>query len=157
MKGRKPTPKAVLKLRGSKRLRDRADEPEAPVPDELPEPPEWFSDTARTKWAELLPILRGMRVLTVADMDHVQVYCVAYSRWVKAESRLAEMGEVVTHKNGVDGLNHWLKIAQMAMERMDRSGAELGLSPTARARLHVRTPEHNTSDRRAQGKERFFA
>lgn len=150
-RGRKPTPTSVLRMRGSK-WANRGDEPQAPMADGLSDPPDWFDETACAKWTELVPILTAMRVLTVADLDYVRSYCAAYARWVKAERKLKEGGEVVVHSNGVEGISHWLKVSQAALERMDKSGAELGLSPVARSRIKAEPPANISPE-----KAKFFA
>ena len=136
-RGPKPTPTSILKLRGSARARSRANEPELPELDEEPKCPAWFPPVAVRKWTEVIDSLRTMGLLTAADLDQVQFYCVAYAKWIKAEAKLKRGGEVVTHKNGVEGRSHWLRIAGDAMDRMMKIAAEFGFSPAARTRLQV--------------------
>jgi hypothetical protein len=61
-RGRKKTPTAILRLRGSRRADDRPDEPEALRG--VPIPPAWLSDRARDKWAEVCRALIGLGVLS---------------------------------------------------------------------------------------------
>lgn len=126
-------------MRGSPRADSRKSEITADLIGvaNVPAPPAWFDMVAKAKYLELAEILVAMRVLTAADVDHLAAYCSAYSRWCKSERELKRDGEVVTHKNGVDGRSHWLAVSEAALDRMAKSGAELGLSPTARARLKV--------------------
>lgn len=105
---------------------------------ELPEPPNHLDAVGRERWRELLAVLVEIGSAMVLDLDHLGAYCQAYSWWVRASKRLITgKGLVETHVNGSVGPGAWTRIVVMALERMDKSGAELGLSPTARARLKM--------------------
>ena len=150
MRGRKPTSEKILKLRGSPRVKGRAPEPAGIV--EVPEAPGWMVKEAREKWIELAGILVRRGVLTATDCDRLADYCVSYARWRKAERTLKARGEVVLHSNGVTGLNHWLRVAEGALARMDRAGTVLGLSPVDRQRLKDLKPQATSAD----GMAKFF-
>lgn len=153
MRGRKPESKKTLELRGSSRAKDRTAEPRGPALAGELQPPAFFDETACNKWWELLPILRTMGTLTGADMDNFRAYCVAYARWVRAETELAREGPVIEHRNHVTGLSHWLRVAESALARMDKSGGEIGLSASTRPRLKTTEPKPAI---KVTGKERFF-
>jgi len=140
MKGRKPVPSRILQLRGSARAPKGTPNELAGTMTEAPTAPLWMEKQAREKWSELAPLLVQRGVLNDTDLDRLQDYCVAYARWRKSERKLITGGEVVTHSNGVEGLNHWLRVADIALSRMDKAGCLLGLSPVDRARIKSEPP-----------------
>lgn len=140
-RGRKPKPAALLRLAGNRRARAHKNQARLKKPADVPPPPDFLGTIAVEKWKELAPRLLRVNTLTEGDRDQLAAYCQAYGFWVEASQHLEEEDLVITHHNGVKGLNHWVRVAQLAMDRMDRCGAELGLSPTSRARLKIEVPE----------------
>ncbi len=133
MKGRKRTPTPVLAARGSWRAKTRPDEPiiEAKEPD----CPAHLDEGAQIEWARVVPLLMAMRVLSPADRGVVAVYCMAYSRWQRAETEIAAGGHVVTLSGGRQLQSPWLGIATKAMEQVHKLSAELGITPASRSRV----------------------
>jgi len=83
--GRKPTPAALLKLKGTEnvtRARERGPEPEAPG-DLLAEPPDWLSDGQAASWryaVEHAP----RSILRLIDRGLLTVWCEAEDRHRRA-------------------------------------------------------------------------
>lgn len=168
MRGRKPVPAAMLRLAGSRRAKGRGGRgkpatgpagPHEPLSTastaaavaalhELPSTsaPAHLSKLAGAKWRELLPLLTALGSLSRLDVDQLAAYCEAYAAWVECGERLASEGLVVGFPNGAKGVSPWLRIQRNALDRMDKSGAELGLTPIARARLRLEIPEENALD-----------
>lgn len=121
MRGRKPRP-------GS-----NAD---APVPpDALPRCPGHLSRVAAKEWRRLARPLHDMGVLSTTDRAALAAYCQTYARWVEAEERLKETPVLIKSPSGYPQQSPWLSIANKQLEIMGRYMAELGLTPSARARL----------------------
>jgi P27 family predicted phage terminase small subunit len=104
---------------------------------------------AQREWRRVGKLLVGAGVMTGVDRAVLALYCQAYGRWVEAEEKL--IGE-----DGVSGLTDltpngmviqsvYLQIANKAMEQVKRYGAELGLTPAARTRIHVQSVEAKKS------------
>lgn len=74
-------------------------------------------------------------LLTQLDRAALAAYCVAWSRWVKAEEQLEQVPALII-KGRTGGLfqNPYLSVAQGALRDLMRTMAELGLSPTSRPR-----------------------
>lgn len=117
---------------------------EIPVaPDALPRCPNHLSDRARKEWRRLATPLYRMGVLSVTDRAALAAYCQAWARWVEAEEHLAKGPPLIRTPSGYVQQSPWLAVANKQLEIMGRFMAELGLSPSARARL--RLPEAGTA------------
>src|SRR5262245_60793876 len=94
MKGRKPKPTVVRKLEGNPGRRPlNAREPLAP--EGIPERPDYLDDEAKAEWFRIVPVLRDMGLLSLADRTALAAYCTAYSRWVQAEANVRKYGTIV--------------------------------------------------------------
>jgi P27 family predicted phage terminase small subunit len=138
MRGRKPTPTAIKRVKGNpgKRGYNHA-EPQPPA--DLPGCPEHLSPQARSEWARLAEALHGIGVLTMADRAALAAYCQAWGRWVEAEERLKETPVLLKTPSGYVQQSPWLSIANKQMELMARFAVELGLTPASRSRIAART------------------
>ena len=56
-KGRKPTPKSILKLRGSRVRGPHKRGIDAPAG--IPEPPDYLCDIGRAEWSRIVPMLEA--------------------------------------------------------------------------------------------------
>lgn len=107
------------------------------APDALPRCPPHLGDVARKEWRRLAGPLYQMGVLSVTDRAALAAYCVAWARWVEAEEQLAKGVPLIKTPSGYVQQSPWLSIANKQLEIMARFMAELGLSPSARARLRL--------------------
>ena len=120
--------------------------------------PKWLDDEARKVWAELVPMLEGMGVLTRIDGHALARYCRLWSRWRKAESFIEEKGEMypLRDDNGrVKCFMQWpqVAIANKLAQQLTRLEQEFGMTPSARARIQC-TPLRTGST--SNGKSRYF-
>lgn len=122
--GRKPSPKQA----------------DAAALTEVPSPPKWLSDSARAEWRRVAPVLVERRVLAVTDLGVLAAWCAAMGDIRDIRERIAEEGMVV------DGKRHPLLLQlNAAMGQVKALGLELGLSPTARAKVGA-SPEEQVDD-----------
>ncbi len=157
-RGPKPTPTAVLKLRGSTLVSKRRQAMEVKGPEGTPERPDWLDDEAKAAWDELVPNLEGIRVLTLADRNALARYCRLWSRWRKAEAFIDEKGEMFplrAEDGKVKCFMQWpqVAIAHKLAQQLTRLEQEFGLTPSARARIQC-TPGNLGST--ANAKSRYF-
>jgi P27 family predicted phage terminase small subunit len=141
---RKPTPLKVLE--GTDR-KDRAN-PTEPHPVDLPgdaPPPDWLNDHGKEAWADLLPVLRGMGVVTIADPTAFALLCDALGEYRTARAWIGDHEDVysVVAENGSIT---WRKrpeveIAQDAWRRAKTMLTEFGLTPAARSRVSGKTAD----------------
>lgn len=81
-----------------------------------------------------------MGVLSVTDRAALAAYCQAWARWVEAEEHLQKGPPLIKSPSGHVQQSPWMPIANKQLEIMGRYMAELGLTPSARARLQVPGP-----------------
>jgi P27 family predicted phage terminase small subunit len=149
-RGPKPTPKPILEARGSWRSAERSDEPVLPV--EVPSCPAWLDAEARAEWKRQAKHLVAMRVITAADRATFAGYCEAWSEFVRL---CGEIEKSASHRGGytraiATGL---VAAKNKSSERFLRFAQQLGLSPSARARVKA-APEPKNAPQKT--KSRFF-
>lgn len=126
-RGRKPRPVASPKLKAGG----------------VPRCPAHLDAVARKEWRRLARTLFEAGILTVADRAAFAAYCQAYSRWAEAERKLREGPKLIKTPSGYVQQSPWIGIANKQVELMGRFMAELGITPTSRARLGVEGAEAN--------------
>ena len=144
-RGPRPTPTAILKLRGSTLVTPEREASEVHGPAGTPDRPEWLDDQAKAAWDELAPLLEGMGVLTRIDGNALARYCRLWSRWRKMEAFIEEKGEMYplrTEDGGVKCFQQWpqVAIANKLAQQLTRLEQEFGLTPSARTRIHIDRP-----------------
>lgn len=107
------------------------------APDAMPRCPPHLNAVARKEWRRLATPLFEMGVLSVTDRAALAGYCAAWARWVEAEEHLAKGPPLLKTPSGYVQQSPWLGIANKQLEIMARFMAELGLTPSARARLRL--------------------
>ena len=138
MKGRKPTPTALHVLRGNPGKRRRNPREPRPPALEALEAPAWLDPAAREEWQRLAPLLGQLGVVTATDADVLAAYCEAWVTWKQATLKLRQGGLIVTTGKGDRVVSPYVKIAHHAMALCARLLVELGMTPSARARVQVR-------------------
>lgn len=135
MKGRRPKPVAAKELAGNPGKRKLESGPRMDTT--LPHCPEHLDDEAKAEWRRVARRLRDAGILVHVDHAVLAVYCQAWSRWVKAEGKIAKLGETVELENGYVQQTAWMGIANRAVQTMLKAAAELGMTPSARTRVAV--------------------
>ena len=96
--GRRPTP-TVLKIAtgnpGKRKL--NKNEPK-PANDNI-SPPDFLDEKALEKWDSLVPIIKGMGLMTNADVDTIARYCAMHSLFIKYLDQMNRGGDIVVAKN----------------------------------------------------------
>lgn len=141
---RKPTPLKVLE--GTDR-KDRAN-PREPKPTDLSAdaaPPGWLNEYGKQAWGDLLPVLRGMGVITIADPTAFALLCDALGEYITARAWVQEHEDTYAVASQ-DGQLTWRKrpeveIAQDAWRRAKTMLTEFGLTPAARSRVSGKTAD----------------
>lgn len=140
------------------------------IPVSVPNMPKHLDRVAKAEWIRISEELRKLGLVSEIDMAALAVYCVAYSRWVKAELMLKKEQEaalIETTPSGYKQIGPWLQISNRAVEQMHKFLAEFGMTPSARNRVTISpqgdlfgdTPGDDTSDddqTDTQGPGRFF-
>ena len=145
MAGRKPKPTAVKRAEGNPGKRPLNENEPQPAAGK-PKAPRHLSSVARTHWHATLAVLFPTGVITLAESDLLATYCEAYARWRQAKEELRPKkgkdgfrggGLIVTNAAGNPVRNPLLNVLADAEKTMMRCMSELGMTPSARARLTV--------------------
>lgn len=145
MRGRKPTPNVIKFKTGNPGRRPLKDEPIPPASD-IPSPPSHLDQYGLSEWNRVCFGLHAMGVLYGVDVATLAAYCSSYSRWRhaeeelqvragKANSPLAALIDKTSNGNVIQ--NCLIGVANKAAADMVRYASELGMTPSARARLGV--------------------
>lgn len=102
----------------------------------VPPVPEHLDEVAAARWPIVCKELISLKLLTMLDLGCVESFCAAWSRSVKAETALANEPLIKTNDRGVPYANPLIRIAANAQESMRKLANDLGLTPSARLRLH---------------------
>ena len=142
MRGRKPLPSNVVRLRGNpgkRRLNDAEPRPVATTPS----CPACLGDEARKEWKRLAKELAGLGLLSRVDRAMLAAYCQAHALWLEAVRSLNRYGTMVKSPNGSPMQSPYLAVANKQVDIMVRIAAEFGMTPSSRTRIRVgdRTPD----------------
>lgn len=122
-------------------------EPQPRKTKKVPSPPRWLDKEAKKKWKQLARQLWQIGCLTEVDHDFLACFCQQYARWIQAEDQLKQEGLTITTTNGNIIQNPLVGAINKAQDQMRKFGVELGLSPSARSRIHVDKPEEDDLER----------
>jgi len=88
-----------------------------------------------------------MDVGLYTDVDYaaLAMYCQAWGRWVEAERKVQEQGEILESDRGGLYQNPWLHVANKAWDQMRKVLAEFGFTPSSRSRLQVEPRDEEPS------------
>lgn len=140
--GRPPKPTHLKVLEGNPGKRKlNSDEPMPVV--RAPSCPSHLDKEAKAEWKRISKELLQLGLLTNVDRAALAAYCQCWSRWVHAETKLAELrGEwTFTTDKGYEAATPWISIASKALAEMRAYISEFGLSPAARTRIQVKPAE----------------
>lgn len=147
MRGRKPKPTALKVIEGNRGKRPlNQSEPKPGKGDKPPRCPIHLSKAAKSEWKRLARHLWELGLLTPADRAVFACYCQAWATWKAAEEAVKKEGFTITTTNGNVVQNPLVGVANKAQERLKAFAAELGLSPSARTRIHVPPKADKTLD-----------
>jgi P27 family predicted phage terminase small subunit len=156
-RGRKPKPIAVHRLEGTlvtTRHRQRQFEPKAAGELADVRPPAWMTASQKRVWRQILKDApKG--VLRKADRQMFRNYVIAAERFERAARMqntldATSAAPLLTRGSaGVVMISPYIKIMNRETLIMTQLGAELGFSPTARARLGQPQPHEPSEDNAA--------
>ena len=151
-RGPAPEPSAITRAKGNpakKKLNREEPQPQL----KAPRRPTNLSKEAKREWTRIVPKLLEVGLLTELDSAVLAMYCDAYGTWVKASKKVNEEGEVVqVGKYSYPQQNPWLTVKNKAIEQMNKSLSELGLSPSARTRIRTKAGKPMTERQKAVAK-----
>ena len=146
MRGRKPRPTAQLKLAGTYRA-DRHPEKSPAPPAESNRPGLRLSPRAARRFATVAPLLRSQCVLSELDKGALAAYCEAYARWYESRNAIYKDGMWYTAASGNIIKHPAVSVKEAAAAEMQRWSADLGLTPSSRARIPRDKPTSTPTDK----------
>lgn len=137
MRGRKPKPTAFKLLTGNPgKRRINGAEPDLPSVDPFTSVPSVLKDDrASAEWRRLAPMLSASKVLTEGDRASLIALCQQWSRYLDATEKAEAAGLIVKAPSGYPMPNPYLGVANKALAHCTKLWAELGLTPSSRARV----------------------
>lgn len=129
---RKPKPTDLKLLANAQPCRVNA---RGPAPSGRAEPPPHLDDVARAKWREFAPKLESMGVLTAADADALAIYCVVFSRWMKALDEVRATGLTAYTAMGGEKSNPAVAVAERCEAQLLKIQGLFGCNPADRSRV----------------------
>lgn len=139
MKGRKPKPTKLHVIDGTAPRKPRKNREANPAA-KMPTCPNHVRGNARREWNRMSKILFRLGLLTEIDRTQLAIYCVAWGRWVEAEKKIAEYGELLKSPKGYPIHSPFLAVANKAIDQIQKSLAEFGMTPSARSRIQADKP-----------------
>lgn len=132
--GRKPTPKPILELRGS-RIRGPHAKGGIDVEPGVPAAPQWLCPLAKEEWDRIIPMLHASRIMSERHQQTLAAYCDAFADMVLADSELREHGATIVDDRGrVSNHPAWMR-KRDARTSMLKFASEFGLTASALARV----------------------
>lgn len=103
-----------------------------------PTPPDWLPPDVLDEWHRVVAELDAMGIAFAADRDVIVGYCLAVVELRFAYAALAESGPLVPSARG-EGMvkNPAVQVVRDASMMLRAFARELGLTPSARASLHL--------------------
>lgn len=131
----------------------RPPEPEPEPPPYEGGPPKHLEGVARAQWVRVSALLKELDILTEADTETLEVYCVAYAAFRKATDML-KRGQVIKTPFGQQR-SPWAAVQKDNWTMMEKAGSKLGLSPVDRTRLG--NPDAGKKNKsKEKGDDEFF-
>lgn len=139
MRGRKNKPTALKELEGNpgKRTLNKKEPKPAVV---IPDCPAHLTGPARTEWKRITAELVKLKIISLVDRAALTAYCMAWGQLVQATNKLKKEGEVIISEKGGMYQNPWVAIRNRAMDQVVKIGAEFGMTPSSRSRIHADVP-----------------
>lgn len=142
-RGPKPVPTPILKMRGSRRVDERADEPK--LDSGMPSRPAGVTGEARKEWDRMGKRLLKLGVLTKADGPALAAYCQAWEVHQRVVNELRMAKSLTTQRETRHPL---LSTVCQTSNVLNRWLAEFGLTPSSRTRVSRAAPSlaHDDDD-----------
>jgi P27 family predicted phage terminase small subunit len=138
-RGPRPTPTNIKLARGTLRAKPAA-EPTPPTTGV--QMPAHLGPVAAARWAELLPIVQAMRVMTDADVEALARYCDTYEWWLAVRTKLRAEGDTYPILNDGGEVKYIaqrpeVSIAHKLATQLRQLEQDFGLNPSARTSLQT--------------------
>ena len=143
-RGRKPTPKPILKIRGSRIRGPHKSGIDAPPG--IPPAPDWLGKVARSEWDRIVPMLEASKVMSPRHQQTLAAYCDSLADMIDADRELKANGATFMDDKGrVSNHPAWTR-KRDARTSMLKFAAEFGLTASAMSRVSAVEQTKDTDD-----------
>lgn len=118
---------------------------------DLPKPPAGLSTVARTRFTWIVKLMADANLLDAADAGVVAAAAVALARAIAAGREVTKRGDYVKSRFGETIANPALRVERDSWAAFNRYAEQLGLTPSARARLASMGVQGRSSDEDVAG------
>lgn len=147
MRGRKPIPDSVKRLRGTGGLRKPQAPPQA---SDVPPPFEFLDAGAKVEWSRVAPLLVSLDCLQEVDLMAFGSYCQCVSQWQQASVELAKAGSLMSEgSQGQPRVHPLCAYLDLLQKQLRAFAAEFGFTPSARMRIEVPPPSDEDDEMEA--------
>jgi P27 family predicted phage terminase small subunit len=113
--------------------------------------PPHLGEEAAAKWAEVLPLLQAVKVMTRADIEALARYCDTYEWWLATRAKLKKEGDTYPILNDKGDVKYIaqrpeVSIAHKLAVQLRQLEQDFGLNPSARTGLHVEESKQEDED-----------
>ena len=145
-RGPRPQPTNLKILRGNPGKRSLNKKEPLPPTNGVNMPPH-LGDLAAARWAEVLPMLQAVKVMTQADVEALARYCDTYEWWLATRAKLKKEGDtypIINDKGEVKYIAQRpeVSIAHKLAQQLRQLEQDFGLNPSARTSLNVKEASH---------------
>lgn len=140
-RGRRRKPTACKQLEGNRGKRKLNTREPKPAPPAVLDPPEWLGPVAIEKWHQLAPRLEQIGILTELDVDLLALLCDAWQKKYEAREVIDKCGGYLYTESGFIVAHPAMAQEHKANELIRKLNNELGLTPSSRAGMEVKTRE----------------
>ena len=137
VRGRKPKRQELKEVDGSWSTHPGREREIVPVRDGIPEPSILVQsdELSLELWNETCELLQSMRFICKEDKPLIEAYCVNYSLYLRCTQNIIKEGDIYVSSDGnVKSNGYATNVARYAALHL-KYMSELGLTPSARARL----------------------
>ena len=147
-RGPRPAPTAIKIARGTARGKPKP-EPQPPT-DGIAMPPH-LGPVAAGRWADLLPMLQAVKIMTRADVEALARYCDTYEWWLATRAKLLAEGDTYPIVNDGGQVKYIaqrpeVSIAHKLAQQLRQLEQDFGLNPSARTSLNVEAAKQEDID-----------
>lgn len=142
-RGPKPTPTKILELRGSRLVRNRANEisPSTEGADTL-KPPSWLTGRiAAAEWRLRRGELAALGMMTAADVQMLGLWCQTVQDYADCREIIAREGRVCIGANGAPYQHPVIGQMHQAIANMQKLSPRFGFTPADRVGLSAENPK----------------
>lgn len=134
-RGRKPKPTARKVAAGNlgKRVLNKG-EPDFGAVLNI-DPPAYLHEYPEEMWTRVMPLLCSQKVIQMADLHNLEIFCAASGNWRRAQEDLACNGIVVAGAQGGPVKNPAATVVNECAKQMATFGSMIGLDPASRQRM----------------------